>query len=75
MTFQIMDDKKDCAGVYVDGKFIYDRIPDNIDGTWGYSEHLRDRHIQYAYLWTLGSRISDICPEHLKTRWESREKK
>ena len=75
MTFQIMDDKKDCAGVYIDGKFIYDRIPDNIDGTWGYSDHLRDRHIQYAYLWTLGSRISDICPEHLKTRWESREKK
>ena len=75
MTFQIMDDKKECAGVYIDGKFIYDRIPDNIDGTWGYSDHLRDRHIQYAYLWALGSRISDICPEDLKTRWESREKK
>ena len=75
MTFQIMDDKKDCAGVYTNGRFIYDRIPDNIDGTWGYSDHLRDRHIQYAYLWTLGARISDICPEHLKTRWSAREGK
>ena len=73
MTFQIMDDKKDCRGVYTDDRFIYDRIPDNIDGTWGYSDHLRDRHIQYAYLWTLGSRISDICPEHLKARWTARD--
>lgn len=75
MTFQIMDDKQDCAGVYTDGQFIYDRIPDNIDGTWGYSDHLQQRYIQYAYLWTLGSRISDICPEHLKTRWSAREGK
>tara|TARA_R110000851_G_scaffold100433_4_gene216003 strand:- start:2253 stop:3434 length:1182 start_codon:yes stop_codon:yes gene_type:complete len=68
-----MDDKEECEGVYTDGQFIYNRIPDNIDGTWGYSDHLQQRHIQYAYLWSLGSRISDICPEHLKTRWAARE--
>jgi len=68
-----MDDKKNCSGIYTDGQFVYDRMPDNIDGTWGYSDHLQQRHIQYAYLWSQGSQISDICPEHLKTRWTSRE--
>jgi len=75
MVFQIMDDKKDCIGIYTDGKFIYDRIPTNVDSTWGYSDHLRDRHIQYGVLWTQGSSISDICPEHLSARWKSAEKK
>ena len=75
MVFQIMDDKKECLGVFANGKFIYDRIPTNIDGTWGYSEHLRDHHIQYATLWTQGSSISDICPEHLVARWTISEKK
>ena len=74
MVFQIMDDKRECLGVYTNGEFIHDRIPHDIDGTWGYSEHLRDRHIQYAALWTQGATISDICPEHLSTRWATSEK-
>mgnify|MGYP003645544753 FL=1 len=75
MVFQIMDDKKDCTGVYTNGEFIYDRIPTHLDHTWGYSEHLKDRHIQYAILWSQGKSISDICPEHLKKRWEIAERK
>ena len=75
MVFQIMDNKKDCFGVYTNGKFIYDRIPANVDSTWGYSSYLKDRYIQYAVLWTQGSSISDICPEHLKKRWETAERK
>jgi len=75
MVFQIMDDKNDCLGVYSNGQFVYDRIPTNVDGTWGYSEHLKDRHIQYAYLWVQGASISDICPEHLLARWTIAEKK
>ena len=75
MVFQLMDDKKDCIGVYTNGQFIYDRIPTNLDSTWAYSEHLRDRHVQYAYLWTQGSKISDICPEHLLARWTAADKK
>ena len=75
MVFQLMDDKKDCLGVYTNGQFVYERIPDNVNQTWGYSRHLRDRHIQYAALWTQGRSISDICPEHLSARWNSAEKK
>ena len=75
MVFQIMDDKKECLGVYTNGQFIYDRIPAHLDRTWGYSDYLKDRHIQYAILWAEGASISDICPEHLKERWRSVEKK
>ena len=75
MIFQIMDDKKDCIGVYTNGKFIYDRIPTNVDSTWGYSDHLQNRNIQYGVLWAQGSSISDICPEHLSARWRLSERK
>ncbi len=75
MVFQLMDDKKDCIGVYADGEFIYDKIPKSLNRTWGYSEHLRDRYMEYAALWTQGRSISDICPEHLEVRWETAERK
>ena len=75
MVFQIMDDKRDCLGVYANGKFIYERIPQNISGTWGYSEYLEDHHVDYGVLWAQGRTISDICPEQLVARWLSAEKK
>ena len=52
MVFQLMDDKKDCVGVYTNGQFIYDRIPTNLDSTWAYSEHLRDLRYQISALTT-----------------------
>jgi len=75
MIFQIIDDKKDCRGIYANGQFIYDQIPDSADSTWSYSDYLRHRYIQYAYLWTGGKSIKDACPEHLKDKFEAREKK
>jgi hypothetical protein len=75
MIFQIMDDKKDCIGVYAKNKFIYDRIPANISKTWGFSRHLEDYNIEYAYLWSMGKNIGKTCPEHLEARWKTAEKK
>ena len=75
MVFQILDDKRDCRGIYANGQFIYQNIPNSADATWSYSDHLRDSHIQYAYLWTGGKSIKDAAPEHLKQRLETREKK
>ena len=75
MVFQILDDKRDCRGIYADGRFTYDKIPATADSTWSYSDHLRDSYIQYAHLWTSGQSIKDVCPEHLKSRFESRENK
>ena len=75
MIFQIIDDKKDCRGVFTNGEFRYDKIPNDAEFTWDYSTHLAGRHIQYGYLWTGGKSIKDACPEHLKDRFEANEQK
>ena len=75
MVFQILDDKRDCNAIYANGQFIHNKRPDNLDSTWGYSDHLRNDFIQYAYLWTGGKSIKEVCPEHLKSRYESHENK
>ena len=73
MIFQILDDKKDCLGYYTNGEFIYEKNFKNVDSTWSYSDHLRDKFIRYGYLWTAGKTITDACPDHLKTRFHTYE--
>ena len=75
MVFQILDDNRDCHGIYANGQFIYDKIPSTADATWSYSDHLRDSFIQYGYLWGGGQSLKEICPEHLKHRFDTYEKK
>ena len=75
MIFQVLDDKRDCVGFFVNGEFIYDKNIKNINGTWNYSDILGNKHIRYGYLWSLGKSIKDVCPEHLKTRFELHEKR
>lgn len=71
MLFQLLDSKADCAGTYIDGQFVWDRIPDGITQTWSYSEHLYGKDIEYASLRVLGKSIDDVCPSHLTDRWIS----
>ena len=71
MLFQLMDNKTDCAGTYLSGQFIWDKIPDGITKTWSYSDHLFGRDIEYANLMVAGKPIEAVCPEHLRERWES----
>lgn len=71
MFFQILDNKNDCAGTYVAGQFIWDKIPEGISKTWGYSEHLFGKQIEYASLMVEGKSIDDVCPPHLTERWET----
>jgi hypothetical protein len=73
MIFQVLDDKKDCRGIYTNGNFIYDRIPKSANRTWAYSDHISDRFIEYGYLWSEGKSIQEICPEHLKLRLTTHE--
>jgi len=73
MIFQILDDKRDCIGYFANEEFIYDKDFKNVNSTWGYSDHLRDKFINYGYLWTLGKSISEACPEHLKIRFHTYE--
>ena len=73
MIFQILDDRKECYGVYSDGRFRYDRIPENITGTWSWDQRLADRSINYASIYSGGKTILDAAPSHLRPRYEKRE--
>ena len=71
MLFQLMDSKADCAGTYLSGQFVWDKIPEGISQTWSYSDHLFGRQIEYANLMVSGRSIDDACPNHLVERWTS----
>jgi hypothetical protein len=69
MFFQLLDNKFDCAGTYFDGQFIWDKIPNGLSKTWGYSEHLYGMDIDYAQLLMAGKSLDQSCPPHLSQRW------
>lgn len=74
-TFQIIDDKNNCFGVYSNGEFIYDRVPNTFSRTFSWSKHHGINDIDYAFLYGGGRRLVDLCPENLKERFEIRERK
>jgi hypothetical protein len=69
MYFQLLDNKSDCAGTYLDGQFIWNRIPNGISKTWSYSDHLFGKDIDYANLLVEGKSIGEVCPEFMRERW------
>lgn len=72
MLFQTLDNKKECIGVYYDGKLYFDReLPKGISETWAYASFLRDREIRYGYLQCGGKSLDNVCPSHLKEQWET----
>ena len=73
MIFQILDNKKDCYGIYCDGEFIYDRVPTNVTGTWNYNSSLSGHNIDFAHIYTGGRAMDEICPDNLKVRFEKRQ--
>ena len=75
MVFQIIDDKQRCFGVYINGEFIYDRVPSSLRCTWAWSYHLPSSDYDYAFLWSGGKTLTEACPTPLKVRLETYEKK
>ena len=75
MNFQILDGKQECFGIYTNGKFEYDRIPQNITGTWNWDNRFSDRNIDYAHIYCGGKTLSDVAPEALRPRFEKRQNK
>jgi hypothetical protein len=76
MLFQTLDDKNECVGIYAQNKLhINSEIPDNLSQTWSYSGFLRGREIDYAQLYVEGKSLDEVCPEHLKSEWETINKK
>ena len=77
MLFQPIDDKTRCIGVYVDGNLIFDEneMPKNLTRTWCYTGSLKEKDVQYAWIYAGGKTIEEICPEHLEDAWGKVSKK
>ncbi len=69
MYFQALDDKKQCVGIYYDGRLVFDEkeFPESFANmkTWRYSGFLDDNTIEYGWFMTQGKTLKESCPEHL----------
>jgi len=74
-TFQIIDDKQQCTGLFLDSKIQHRELSNDLTGTWTYHPLLRQTEHDLASLYCGGQSIEDICPDHLRDRWDVRKKK
>ena len=75
MTFQTLDDKRDCKGVFYNGQFFFDKLPRNLDRTWSWSEHLEGHNVEFGEIWMDGKDIGEACPAHLLDRYLFRQQR
>tara|TARA_B100000900_G_C20545336_1_gene702283 strand:- start:26 stop:1210 length:1185 start_codon:yes stop_codon:yes gene_type:complete len=76
LLFQTLDDKKECVGIYTDGELSFNHpLPTGLSRSWSYSAFLENLDIQYAKIYCGGKTLQEVCPEPLKPRLESVEKK
>jgi len=71
MIFHSIDIKQNCKSIIVDNKIINEPEYSNLTGTWDYNMDHKNDQIEYANLYLQGKSIDEICPLHLKNRWES----
>jgi len=70
LIFQTLDDKKECVGIYAEGKLSFDELPDNLTACWAPVPYLEDKEIEYASLYCEGKTPDQVCPENLREDWE-----
>jgi hypothetical protein len=69
MLFQVLDDKKDCVSVCLDGKIIRDPSFENLTQTWRWTPSIGDNEVECAFLYAAGKNLNDLCPEDLREEW------
>ncbi len=76
MLFQILDNKAECRGIYMNGS-IHPRIPSRkkLTKTWKYTRHLNGHEVECASLYCNGKQLDEVCPEFLKPEWNKATKK
>lgn len=72
MYFQSIDDKSECIGVYYNSECNFEDIDfSKLTKTWKATQSLLEHeHVEYAYLYSQGKSISDVCPEHIRPEWD-----
>ena len=67
MLYQTLDDKKECIGVFADGKLNFKNIPQNLTKTWKASSSIRKANTEYAWIYAAGLDLDEVCPEEMKS--------
>ena len=75
MLFQALDNKRDCFGIYYDGKILKDFFPEDATHTWSYTPHVPLCSLECAQLYSGGLTLSEACPESLRRRYEYVERR
>lgn len=52
--------------MYADGQLHFDEIPEGLTRTWRYTGSVVDPSIEYAWLYTGGRGINEVCPDEIK---------
>lgn len=66
MYFQALDNKKDCYGFFYEGQLHKNALPEGACRTWRYTPNLEPLGAEYAYLYTEGKALEEVCPESIK---------
>lgn len=70
MLFQTLDEKNECVAVFRNNQLIWGEVPKDLTKTWKYSQFLKHKqNIQYAYIYSGGKSLDEVCPEYMKVRW------
>ena len=75
MIFQALDDKAECVGIYVEGELLFNEIPASLTHTWRPTPTLDHDEIQSGWIYCGGQPLGDVCPPHLRERWEKISRK
>jgi len=75
MLFQTLDDKKECIGVFTEGELSFDSIPQKLTKTWKASSSVRRADTEYAWIYSLGKDLDQVCPDELKPKLKELSKK
>ena len=70
MYFQTLDNKDECLGYYANNELYYQDLPQNADKTWYYSPSLKERHVEYARIYSGGLTLAEACPEDFRPTWD-----
>jgi len=75
LLFQSLDSKKECIGIYADGRIHYDNFPPSLIKTWDYFPFASEGVVEYAKIYCGGLSLTEVCPLHLKDDWTKAQQK
>ena len=75
MYFQTLDDKRQCVGIYKEGKIYFDSMPEDLRRTWTFTGSITDKKVEYAQIYANGKSLEEACPEEFKEELKESHKR